>query len=405
MRRARFLILTTAVSATMVVSLSAAQRAGVPSPLKSRGDGWLTRYNTVRTGGESALTPAERAAVEARFGEYERLFAAAESLARPQGFIVQPNVSGSLKAGRFGTPSFAYGLLIAPSMRERPAAIWTSENPDAVSVWAGTGGPPDFSDSAGSIYRERQRSGPLPGMPPTTYVFDGLQFDKQTSARINAVRVLLTSGGVLPWADVPRERVINNLIAEAEATYAKVAEATSETAYQRWLREAPERQRTREQLVVTLIATAGMDKAKAEKTKADMERTDRELGETYKKADVEERERSARGLAGLKERVTAVRSQLAAMSATERAMPAWIQMTRDGTYRFAAPGTAGFERLIADRPGFYRFTGPRVQVRTLMVYFHIQEYPGEEAEDRAVIDSYKAFDWAAAQRMLAASSR
>ena len=395
----------TVVSATAIVSLSAAQRSTAAAQVKPRVPGWLPRSDMVRIRGNGTPTPAERAAVEARFAEYERLFKAAESLARPMGFIVAPSTAGGLIMGRSGYPSFFYGLQIAPALQERQAAIFASENPEAASVWAGGGGPANFSDAAGDIYSERQRSGPLPGMPPTTYVFDGLHFDKPTSARDNSVRVLLTSDGVLPWADVSRERVLNILIAEAEETYRKTAQATSETASQRWLREAPERKRTRDQLVVTLMATAGMDKAQAEKVRVDMERTERELGESYKKAEAEERENGRRSLALLKERSSYVHAQLAAMSAAERAMPAWIQLTRDGHYKFALPGTAGFERLVADRPDFYRFKGSRVQVRTLMIYFQIQEYPGEEAENRAVIDSYKAFDWTAAQRMLTTSQR
>jgi len=86
-------------------------------------------------------------------------------------------------------------------------------------------------------------------------------------------------------------------------------------------------------------------------------------------------------------------------------MPAWVQLNGNGHYSLASPGTAGYERLIADRPDFYRFKGSRVQVRTLMIYFNIQEYAGREAEDRAVIDAYKAFDWAAAQRMLTVASK
>jgi len=405
MRGDRFLLLITVVTATAMVSLSAAQRAGAPASAKPRGPGFLERSAIFYGTGEEALTPAERAIVEARFAEYERLFTAADSVARPQGFIVKPSVSGGAMTRSRRIPSFRYALMIAPLVQERLAAIFASENPESSSVWSGGGGPANFRDSAGDIYSERQRSGPLPGMLPTTYVFDGLQFDKPTRARSNAVRVLLTPDGVLPWTDVPRERVLNILIAEAEDTYKKTAQLTAETVYQRWLREAPERQRTREQLVVTLTATAGMDKPKAEKMKADMERADREVGESYKKADAEERERNIRNLALLKERVAYVRAQQTAMSATERAMPAWFRLNSDGHYSFASPGTPGFERLIADKPDFYRFKGSRVQVRTLMVYFHIQEYPREEAEDRAVIDAYKAFDWAAAQRMLTPLSK
>jgi hypothetical protein len=44
-------------------------------------------------------------------------------------------------------------------------------------------------------------------MPATAVVFDGLNFDRRSEARLNTIRVLLTADGELPWADVSRERV------------------------------------------------------------------------------------------------------------------------------------------------------------------------------------------------------
>ena len=72
MRRAPFLMLITAMTATAMVSLSAAQRASAQVQAQSRGPGWLPRAAAIQGRGNEALTPAERAVVEARFAEYER---------------------------------------------------------------------------------------------------------------------------------------------------------------------------------------------------------------------------------------------------------------------------------------------------------------------------------------------
>jgi hypothetical protein len=216
------------------------------------------------------------------------------------------------------------------------------------------------------------------------------------------VRVLLTSDGELPWSDVSRERVLKIGIAEATAGFKTAEQQASDTNYRRWLRETPARQRDREQM---LAAVASVDKAQVAKARADFERADREAGESYKKTEPQERELAARNLAAAKGRLSQVSGQLAKMSETERAMPAWVQSAPDGTYQFAAPGTEGFHHLIADKPDYYKFKGSLVQVRGLLIFFWIQGYRGEEQADRAVTDSYRAFDWAAAARLLAASTK
>ena len=161
-------------------------------------------------------------------------------------------------------------------------------------------------------------------MPRNALVFDGLKFDRQTEARINAVSVLLTSDGETPWSDVSRERVLKIFIAEATAGFKTAEQQASESSYQRWLREAPARQRDREQM---LAAIAGVDKAQVAKARADLERADREAGKSYKKTETQERELAAHNLATAKGRLSQVSGQLAEMSATERAMHARFSPT------------------------------------------------------------------------------
>ena len=385
------------VAVSVAASIGAAQGRGAV-PVNTRGSGWTPRFNADRPG----LTAAERTVLEGRFAEYERLFAAPESMARPQGFLARPGTNGRLPDGPFGISSFSYYIVVAPDLRERPAALSVRENPTARHVWVVDSGGPTLRDAAGDIYMERPRSGPLPGMPPSALVFDGLKFDRQTESRINSVRVLLTSDGETPWSDVSRERVLQISVAQATAAFKVSEQQASETSYERWLRERPARLREREQI---LLGIASVDKGLVEKTRADFERADREAGESYKKAEAAEREQAATGLAYAKGRLNQASSQLAQMSATERAMPAWVHDAPDGTFQFAVPGTEGFGHLIADKPHYYKFTGSRVQVRSLLIYFRIQEYQGEEQADRAVAESFRAFDWTAAARLLSAPSK
>lgn len=400
-RRVNWTALGVAVSVGASIVMAAAQGRGAAPPT-TRGPGWTARPTAAQRFSGLGLTATERTVLEARFAEYERLFAAPESMARPQGFLARPGMDGGLSEGPLGVPSFGYYIVIAPDLRERPAAMSIRENPVARHVWIVDNGPPTLRDAAGDIYLERPTSGSLPGMSRNALVFGGLKVDRQTEARINSVSVLLTSDGELPWSDVSRERVVKIFIAEATAGFKTVEQQASESSYQRWLREAPARQRDREQM---LAAVASVDKAQVAKTRADLERADREAGESYKKTEAPEREQAARNLAAAKGRLSQVSGQLAEMSATERAMPAWVQPNPDGTYKFAVPGTEGFHHLIADKPDYYRFKGSRVQLRSLLITFRIQEYTGEEQADRAVADSYKAFDWTAAARLLSGSTK
>jgi hypothetical protein len=94
-----------------------AQNRAVAKP-NARGPGWTARFDSVQRTREQTMTPAEQAILDARFSEYERLFAAPDSLGRPQGFLVRPSVGGSVRGYPFDVPRFGYSLVLAPDMRD-----------------------------------------------------------------------------------------------------------------------------------------------------------------------------------------------------------------------------------------------------------------------------------------------
>jgi hypothetical protein len=388
-------IALSSVLAAVLAIAGAAQNK--PTAPESRGSGWLPWYYTYD---KSGLTAAERTALTARASAYERLFVVRDSLARPQGFRVESSVFGGLGSpGRLG--QFGYRIIFFEGMvgHEGPGLLWAYENVLASNVRTVDSGPADFKDGQGEIYRERPKGAAIPGLPPGAVVFGGLSFEPATQARENVIQVLLTSGGELPWSDVSRERILNMLIAEADAAVKKDQQALSETTYQRWLSDAAKRKQEREQ---TLVAITAIDKAQAATTKAEMERGEKATGESLKQNDAAEREQWTQALAADTALLTKRRSELAAMSPAERAAAAWVPSNSGDAFRFTAPGAAGTSHLIADKPDYYRIKGSRLEVRSLLVGFRMPDYAWA---DRAVSDSYRAFDWAAAARMLGPAAK
>jgi hypothetical protein len=388
------LVLSTALVAGLTVAGAAQDRQNAA---ESRGPNWLPWYYSYDTRG---LTAAERSTITARAAAYERLFVVRDSLVRPQGFRVESSLFGGL-----GPPGyldrFGYRITFFQGMvgHEGSSLLWAAENPSAASVWTLDSGPPDFKDAQGEIYRERPRGAALPGLPPGAIVFNGLSFEPPTQARDNVVRVVLTADGALPWSDVSRERLLNVFIAEAEAAVKTDQQALSQTTYQRWLSDAPRRKQELEQ---TLVAIAAIDKTQTEKIKADMERSEEATGQALKQNDAAERAQWSKTLAADTARLTQRRSELAAMSPAERVAAAWVQNADGGVVRFTAAGAIGSSHLIADKPDYYRVRGSRLEVRALLVGFKLPDYAWAY---RAVSDSYKAFDWAAAARMLGQPAR
>ena len=342
----------------LAMTLSA-QRARTP-PARNPSDpirpNWAERKAS--DAGWLPLPAADRPALLARWAEYDRLFAAADSMARPQGFSVVPGAIsyGEMPPGRLYNFFLRYLFLEGNgrSTGEGPALLGIWENPGARDVWVADSGPPTFTDARGEMYFERARGQQVPGLPPGAIVFDGpLRFDSKNASYENAIRVLLTASGEAPWTDVSRERVLQSLIANAKKEAAEVEQMYADPAYRQ---------------AVDAAAPGSSDKL-------------REM------------------LANVRAPVTLLTNRLTAMSAADRAAPAWVRLTAVGTYEFGAPGTQGFYHVIADRPDYYRAAGSRTAVRAMLVRFQLTN-AAHVAWDRAVEDSFKAFDWTALARLL-----
>jgi hypothetical protein len=136
------------------------------------------------------------------------------------------------------------------------------------------------------------------------------------------------------------------------------------------------------------------------------EATWREVGERLKAQEARDRELAAQSASfalGPK-----LRARLAAMTAEQRATPAWLANYFTGpnpTYELAPPGAPGAARIVAFNPAFFRATESRVAVRLINVYI-TQSEPHErgagvnQVVNRAAYEIYQTLDWAALARIV-----
>jgi hypothetical protein len=80
-RRVNWMALIVAVSVGASIVATAAQGRGA-AQAKTRGPGWTARLDAAQRFREQGVTVAEATTLEARFAEYERLFAAPEDQLR-----------------------------------------------------------------------------------------------------------------------------------------------------------------------------------------------------------------------------------------------------------------------------------------------------------------------------------
>jgi hypothetical protein len=241
-------------------------------------------------------------------------------------------------------------------------------------------------DEEGRIYVEPRSVQPLPEMPMGTVVYDQLEPGIQSMTR-----VVLTASEQEPLLPVSVERFLAAIIEElAPAEERAIAESSARSAYDQWMSEAPNREKMLEQMP-----------ADARKK---VEATWREVGEKLKAQEAGNRELLAQAASlaiGPK-----LRARLAAMTAEERATPAWLANgTGNGVYEMAPPGTPGAARLVALNPTFFRATGSRVAVRLINVYLRQSEAHEagagvNQAVNRAAYQVYRTLDWAALARLL-----
>jgi hypothetical protein len=372
------------LAACLGPSAAAAQPGSAPSP----GPGWLPRTSALATP-TFAVTPTERAAAIERLEAVEAVLRRVPVLTNPKGFDVGGHVRwidstpgelfGYQYRLRFFSPSFA----ASPEATAVLVVTFNEYVALARGAWVPFGAV--ASTEEGKIYLEPFRVRPLERMPPGTTVYDQLEPGVHSMTR-----VVLTAGKEPPVVPVSAERFLTAIIDETEPGERAIFAASPSSAYEQWLSEAP----TREQLLEQMPPEA----------RKKIEATWRDVGERLKAQEASDRallERT-RPLA----LAPKLRARLAAMTAEERATPAWLaNRTGNGAYALAPPETPDAGRLIALNPAFFRSGGSRVVVRLINVYL-TQEEPHErgagvnQSVNRAMYAIYQTLDWAALARIL-----
>lgn len=336
------------------------------------------------TDGSRSLTASERKTVEARLTAVEALMRKTP-YATPRGFAVRPAFEYHEITDR--TQLYSYGFSLVTFARcnkydEHGADITVTFNPDPMA-WSLSDRP--MLDEAGDgLYVERVRAPAILGAAAT---FGRFQEENSPSFLL-----LFTPGNLSPTRPVTREEYVRAMIFTFEgkdaARIQAAATVAAKTPYERWLADAPERKKRNEELfaVIQQVNPAG-----AAKMRADLEAAEREEGEKLKRNDAYERSQLAKNLAAVTAPGDRLRSALAAMSAEERAAPAFLVGEE-----LVPAGTPNASAIVRKNPAFYRAAGSPLEARVILV-----RMPGAYKEYRAQqAELFKQLDWAALKQLL-----
>jgi len=360
--------------------------------------GWLPR--SVDLGPN--ITGANRAAVLARLDAIERLVKQVPELAHPDGFEIRPFVEGS---GRRTGPGksehaeyaiqYTYRLtFFYPSFAANKYAIG-----DVVFVVNADENVRAWVDAQGrDVYVEGLRWRPPVPSSVATFVAtpSGTTVQKGDDFTLDA---WFTAGGESPWRSVSREEFYNAVLVTAEGNNgekrAEVKKATEKTGYERWLEEAPQRKKEREE---ALKAVAQFQPAaEVQKLRKTMEDAEREAGEQLKKNESADRESAKSALKPTDD----VRAELNRMTPAQRKLPAIVDAGPNKS-EFSATGvnirdprdtlTANLSRVLMPNYDFWRARKSPVEPRTMLVHLEATSTP---PISNAVYQMYKKFDWRA----------
>jgi hypothetical protein len=207
-----------------------------------------------------------------------------------------------------------------------------------------------------------------------------------------------TAGAELPWRAVSREDYYTAMIASVEGNKgerrAQYKKDTEKTPYERWLDEAPQRKKEREDVLKTLAQV--QPAAEVAKLRKTMEDAERDAGEQFKKNEADDRANAKTAFKPTDD----MRAELNRMTPAERKMPAILDTDISRT-EWRATGatmldhdtvTATVHRVLTPNYDFWRARKSRVEARTINVYL---EAPSAPPVLNAVYQMYKKFDWRA----------
>jgi hypothetical protein len=137
-------------------------------------------------------------------------------------------------------------------------------------------------------------------------------------------------------------------------------------------------------------------RAAGDEMRKTLEQTEREMTERLKAEDADERKRNQDALS-VPSQADQFRARIAAMSASERASPAFAPYN---STEFAAPDDPDGRRVLTPDPEFWRVRRSRVEVKSITVAFHAHLTCGAPAVQAALEKAYQSLDWAAIKRIV-----
>lgn len=217
-------------------------------------------------------------------------------------------------------------------------------------------------------------------------------------------QMLIVRDGETPYHQLTREEVRRWQIVDDEGAngekLAKKKMLLANTPYQRFMADAADRQKTRDELRVVLKGVR--TPAEIDAQIKEMEDAERGAAKELKAQEKEDRQQND-SLSRTASFADNARASIARMSAAERKMPAWVKSEASDTlYNFGTAESPYASRMIRYNPAFWTMHRSRVEVRSIDLDFSARcpkEPPPPEVH-RALWKLRQNIDWAALKRMV-----
>lgn len=372
-------------SAACVTSVAAAQRGSKVVP-SSKIEPGSKLWRNIDLGRGIAATAAEKAYATARLDEIDRIVLKAVPEFRHLSYPTWSHSRGFFGSDPKSNTILEYRYQIAADLGARGyCGIFEIQINSAMQ------------GKSGEPIVEAQMGKPIPGATVTWNEF--LRPPDPSWQQITFVR-----DGESPYTQLTREELRRWQIREEEgANGEKLAESKklrANTPYERFMADAPERKKTRDDLRAALKAFR--TPAEVDEQIKVMEDAERQAAADLKARDKDDR-RQNDSLSRAQSTADKARASIARMSPAERKLPAFVTTgASDTLWIFGTAESPFTSRVVRPNAAFWTVHRSRVEVRTIMVDFEAvcpKEPPPPEVH-AALWKLRQNIDWAALNRMV-----
>jgi hypothetical protein len=217
-------------------------------------------------------------------------------------------------------------------------------------------------------------------------------------------QMFIVRDGEVPYRQVTREEVRRWQIIDEEGVngekLAKARQRVANTPYERFMAEAPERKKMRDEARAALKGLRTPAEIDAQIKL--MEDAEREAAAQLKAQEKEDRQQND-SISHAQSTADKARASIARMSAAERKLPAWVKPEASDTlYTFGTAETPYGARMIRVNPEFWTMHRSRVEVRSIDLDFSARcpKQPPPPEVHRALWKLRQNIDWAALKKMV-----